>query len=347
MRSLAFHVLAILACLAAYASPAAAHGKQRIVWDDFKHGFTVDSPDARWLHFGAGTFVADDGIPWTSCHGGLWVSASGYNPLTHAPAFVKTMSWADGPLSAFDHVKWLAIMNHEASSGLVGFDAVPGRELSCTAVMSGQIFGAHRHPFGNAVTDPGADPRLGAVAMSAFDPETFVIFNFLLTNTRIFAFYERAPFARDVYGDYASFLYAIPVAARWPWQEHELSIAYDKAGGKVRWIVDGEEVFRVQTIGARIAPEHMLLDRGGEDVIISPDQLDCGMGTFTFLDGYGPTDRGLVQIDADAASYVHPLDGEPYPMSFVDPTDAPESRLFGQGALMHVERYVVESRKLP
>lgn len=343
MKSLVFRVLGALAILMIGRGTAAAHGGYRVVWDDFKHGFSADAPGARWLHFSAGPFVADDGIEWTSHHG-LWVSSSGWNPITHAPAFVKTMSSADGPLSAFDHVKWLAIMNHEASSGFVGFDAVPGRELRCKAVMSGQVFGAHRHPFAEAVSDPGADPRLGVVAMSAFDPETFVIFNFLLTNERIYAFYERAPFARDVYGDYAAFLYAIPVASRCAYQKHELAIAYDKAGGTVRWILDHEEVFRVDAIGARIDREYMLLDRGGEDAIVSPDQLDCGMGTFTFIDGYGPTDRGLAQIDADAGAYFHPIDGEPALMSFVDPIGSPGSRLFGQGALMEVERYIVESR---
>ena len=32
----------------------------------------------------------------------------------------------------------------------------------------------------------------------------------------------------------------------------------------------------------------MLLDHGGDNTHFSPNQLDCGMGTFTLLDGHAP-----------------------------------------------------------
>jgi hypothetical protein len=328
------------------AAPAGARSAYHVVWDDFKHGWSANAPDARWFNFSVGPFVADDGVVTTSSHG-LSVVASGVDPITHEPAFVKTMGQDTGSLSAFDHVKWLVVMNHRSSKDFLGFDAELGHELSCEAQISGQIFGTDAHPFGPAVADAGADPRLGAVATSAFDPETFMIFNFLLTNERIYAFYEHPPFARDVYGDYAAFTYAVPVLERLPYDRHDLKIAYDKARGRVRWIVDDVEVFRVDAIGERIDRQHMLLDRGGDDMIFSPDQLDCAMGTFTFLDGHGPTDRGLVQIDADAGTYFHPGLGEPFGMTFVDEQSALASRLFGQGAAMQVARYVVSSLPAP
>src|SRR5262249_15246750 len=62
-----------------------------LLWDDFHHGFTVDTPTARWFHFSAGPFVADDGIPSTSAHG-LSVVSSGTNPQTGQPAFTKTVA---------------------------------------------------------------------------------------------------------------------------------------------------------------------------------------------------------------------------------------------------------------
>src|SRR5262249_8017572 len=55
-------VFALVVSMAA-SSPAAAEkgGDHRVVWDDFKDGFSVDAPDARWLHFAVGSaFVADD-----------------------------------------------------------------------------------------------------------------------------------------------------------------------------------------------------------------------------------------------------------------------------------------------
>jgi hypothetical protein len=184
------------------------------------------------------------------------------------------------------------------------------------------------------------------VATSAFDPETFLIFNWLITNEMLYAWYERPTFARGAYGDYAAFSYAVPVLARWPSDEHDLAIAYDKAGGKVRWVVDGVEVFRVEALGTRIDRRFMLLDHGGVDVIASPDQLDCAMGTFDFLDGFGPTDRGMVRIDPDPGTYFDPLLGEPLPVTFIDDESLPGDRLFGQGATMAVRHFVVSSRPI-
>lgn len=352
MKSFAFAIPGLLAIFAA-AAPAEAKNAYHVVWDDFRHGFSANAPDARWFNFTVGAdaagnplFVADDGIVSTSSHG-LSVIASGVDPVTHAPAFTKSMSQDTGFLSAFDHVKWLVVMNHFSSKGFLGFDAQPGHELTCEARISGQIFGTHEHPFGReAVTDPDADPRLGAVATSAFDPETFMIFNFLVTNTRIYAFYEHPSFARDVYGDYAAFSYAIPVVERCPYDRHDLKIAYDKSRGTVRWLVDQVEVYRVEALGKRIDRQWMLLDRGGEDMSFSPDQLDCAMGTFDFLDGYGPTDHGLVQIDPDPTTYFNPRSGAPG-VDFLDPRSAPSSRLFGEGAAMQVDHYVVSSLPAP
>jgi hypothetical protein len=335
-------VLALL-CVAA---PAAARrdAGHRLAWDDFHEGWLADdAPGARWFTFSFGDFVADDGIPTTSCRG-LEVVPKGTNPLTGEPAFTSTMGHETGALGTFDRVKWLAVMNHFSSAGFLGFDAEAGKELVCEARMSGQVFGAEGHPFGAAVTDPAADPRLGTVVASAFDPETYLIFNFLLTNEVLYAFYERAPFLRTPTDDYAAFLYAVPVLPRDPADVHDLQIAYDRARGRVRWLVDGVEVFRVNTLGARIDRRFMLVDRGGANEIVAPRQLDCALGTFTFLDGYGPLDEGLVQLDAPGEPYFHPLSGEPRTLDFLDPSSAPESRLFGQGATLKVHRVVVTSR---
>jgi hypothetical protein len=342
MKSFAFSLLASLSILAAAPPAAAGQGSYHVVWDDFKAGFSANAPGAKWLNFTVGPFVADDGLITTSPHG-LFVESSGVNALTGAPAFVKTMGQDTGALSAFEHVKWLVIMNHVSTKGFAGFDAVPGQELTCEARISGRVYGTEHHPFGKAVVDPDADPRLGCVATSAFDPETFLIFNWLVTNEVLYAWYERPTFARGTFGDYAAFSYAVPVLPLEPFEEHDLAIAYDKAGGKVRWLVDGVELFRVDALGTRIDRRFMLLDRGGSDVIASPDQLDCAMGTFDFLDGFGPTDRGLVQVDPDPGTYFNPRLGEPFPVTFIDDESLLSHRLWGQGAAMAVRRFVISS----
>ncbi len=344
MKSIALACAAALISLAA-AAPAAAQGSKgyRVMWDDFQDGWSADTPDARWLTFSQGSYVASDGVPSTSFLG-LDVRSSGVNAKTGEPAFSLTLGQDAGALSAFDHAKWLVIMNHFSSAGYVGFDAVPGQELSCEADVSGQVFGGRGQPFGGAVSDPDGDPRLGAVATSAFDPETFVICNFLVTNQMIYAFYERPVFLRSTLGNYASFSFAVPVLARTPLDHHRLQIAYDRAAGVARFRVDGVEVFHVGAIGSRIDRRYMLIDHGGDDVVVSPAQLDCGMAMFDFLDGYGPSSRGLVQIDPTNASYFDPRLGAPRRMTFVDPGSDLDSRLFGQGAAMQVRDFVVASQ---
>jgi hypothetical protein len=338
MKSIALPLVVSLFILGV-APPAAAHNPgYHVVWDDFS---SLWSADTRWLVFSPDpSYSADDAIVTTS-PGGLSARSRGTNPITGEPAFMNTV--AQGPFSAFDHAKWLVIMNHFSSRNLVGFDAVPGHELSCEATVSGRVYGAAGHPFQSAAPFPDADPRLGAVATSAFDPETFVIFNFLLTNEVIYAFYERPAFARPLGDEFAAFAFAVPVLPRFPSQTHHLRIAYDRAHGRVRWLVDGWEVFRLDTIGSRIDRRFMLIDRGGADEIVNPAQIDCGMAMFDFLDGYGPTGRGLVQIDADDDTYFNPRRGAPHSLGFVDPLSDVESRLFGQGASMNVRRFIVSS----
>ena len=80
----------------------------------------------------------------------------------------------------------------------------------------------------------------------------------------------------------------------------------------------------------------MLLDHGGTEESFSPNQLDCGMGMFTLLDGHGPQNEGLVQLSSTPGFYFNPALGEPTPETFVDTASAESSRLFGQGAALEV-----------
>ena len=322
------------------------------VWDDFRGGFSVGTPDARWFYFASGPFVGDDGIASTSRAGGLTVRARGTNPTTGEPAFTRTLGQegaADNPSAlpgGLDHVKWLAYMNHLASSGVPGFDAVAGRELAFQAGLSGESFGTAGHPFGAAVRDPGDDVRLAAAAMTAIDFDTFMVFDLFLTNRRIYAVYERLPFARSRYGDYAAFTYMVPVATRTPNEWHALKIAYQKAAGTVRWFVDQREVFRVTRIGRRIDRRYLTIDHGGVEADVSPNQLDGGLGLFTLLDGYRPSNRALVRLSTADGFYGNVGTGHvaaPGTGYFRDEKSAPGSRLFGQGAVLRAQACAVSS----
>lgn len=346
---------AVLCALIFISSAIAQEHRQsgfRIVWDNFHDGFTIGTPDAKWFYFAFeqnGTIdIADDGRTTTSPHG-LNVVSRGTNPMTGNPAFTRTMPQeSDNPFGLpgqLDHYKWLVYMNHRSMRGAPGFDAVAGQELSFEAWISGHTFGTDGHPFGSAIADPEDDLRLAATAMSVVDFETLLEFNFFLTNERIYAVYARSPLARDRLGNYAAFTFTIPVAEREPEDWHRLQIAYDRAAGRVRWMINNHEVFSVDRIGRRIDRRFMTLDHGGEEADVTLNQLDGGMGMLTLLDGNLPSRLGLARLSNQPFFYFDPGAGAPRPQTFVDNNSFSGSRLFGQGAELRLRRYIVSSRR--
>lgn len=314
-----------------------------VLWDDFQNGFTVNTEEAKWFYFAAGPYVGNDGIVTTSTEG-LRVVSSGINPTTGQPAFVRTLGQEEvngGLAGGLDHVKWLAYMNHLSSGGYPGFDAPSTGELVCETWISGRSYGVGEHPFGDAVVNPNDDLRLGSIAMNTIDFDTFMVFDFFLTNRGIYAFYERLPFGRGTHGDYAAFSFQIPVGSRRPDDSHHLKIAYDKSAGTVRWLVNNKEVYRVSNIGYRIDRKFMTIDHGGREVAVSPNQLNCGMGMFTLLDGHKPSDRALVKLSTTPDFYFDPKQGEPIAQTFVDNASLDGNRLFGQGAELRITKYQV------
>jgi hypothetical protein len=325
----------------ANAKPA---GGTKILYDDFKSGFDVGAPASKWFYFSAGPYVGDGGIVTTDKHG-LHVASDAVNFLTGEPAFSNTLGQEHengGIPGGVDHVKWLAYQNHLSSHGFPGWDLIPGQEFACEAWIDGRTFGTQYQPFGSAVSNPNDDLRLSAFAANSIDFESFMVFDFFVTNETIYAFYERLPFGRGPQlGNYAAFSFQVPVASNHPWERHHLKTAIDKAKGKVRWIVDGEEVFSVDTIGLRIDRSYMTLDHGGTEGIVSPNQLDCGMGLFTLMDAYRPSDIGLVKLSDSPGFYFDPSVGQPTPSPFLDSASLESNRIFGQGAAMDMKKSVV------
>jgi Family of unknown function (DUF6081) len=318
--------------------------------DDFSNGFSTQGSDAKWFYFSAGPYVGNDGIESTSSKG-LRVVSPGTNPRTGQPAFTKTLGQEDdsagnpfGLPGGVDHVKWLVYANHQApTSGVPGYEATAGQVLSGNARISGRTFGTQGQPFGRAVKAPNDDLRLASTAFNSIDFESWMVFDFFITNERIYAFYERLPFGRTPEHNYAAFSYQIPLQERKPGDVHNLRISYDRSAGIVRWLVNGKEKFRVDNIGHRIDRKFMTIDHGGVEETVAPRQLDFGMGMFTILDGDLPSGKALVRLSNVQNLYFDPLQGEPTPQTFVDDESQESSRLFGQGAQLQVQRVSVES----
>jgi len=331
---------------AASAGPP-AHDVHRLFREDFHQGFTTEGPDARWFYRSFGPYVGDDGIVTVSS-GGLQVVSSGTNPVDGKPAFVRTLAQEDdngsGLPGTLDHVKWLAFTNHQASTGFHGFDVAPGQVLICESWMSGRTYGAAGNPFGDAVTNPDDDVRLAAVGMPLIDEETSMIFCFFLSNERVYVVYERLLYSRQKLGNYAAFVYQIPVADRSADDWHNFKISYDRSAGVVRWLLDDTEVYRVDRLGYRLGSrEHLVADHGGEETPVELRQLNCGMGMYSALDYGRPDQLALIRVSSTEDYYFSTATGEPDPQTFLDNESLESNRLFGQGAEIQVGHYEVSS----
>lgn len=316
---------------------ASAQSASVLFFDDFKAGFTP----ANWTVYGG------NAVPTTSSSG-LKVVAGGTNPATGDPEFTDTVGPGGGDgTGVADHGKWLALVNHTASSGYPGFDAVAGQAVGCQAALSGQTYGTAAQPFGSALVDPSGDPRLASVALVAGDLETGLLFDVFVTNDRIWARYESV---LSVTGgtNPASFGYMVPVATRKPGERDQIGVTFDKSAGVVSYAVNGSVVLRVGNLGSRPADRsHLTVDHGGVDRIVSPRQFACGLGMFTLLDDridcLGPSGSGLVRLATGTDFYYDPVLGPPTLADFLDNQSLPGDRLWGQGAALETPAFAVVS----
>lgn len=313
-----------------------------LFFDDFSTTFDVGTTDEKWLYFNVPGFIADDGIA-TITNGALNVRSSGTN-MNNEPVFTKTVpqDTMPGQLSgAFDHVKFLVYSNYDAPNGFPGYRAIEGKELLCETVIRGQTFNTSLHPFGVAAAQN--DPRLASFTFNTVDLETFMVFDFFLTNDKIYVIYERLPAGRGpVLGNYAAFTYMIEVGTRVPGTYHRLGISYDRLTGTVRWLINNKEVFKVTEIGKLMGTDNLTIDHGGDEPTypLILNQLNCGMGQFTLLDGFLPTQTALVRLSGQPAFYLHPI--TKMGLTFFDEMSLPGSRLFGQGASMDLKSFSVK-----
>jgi hypothetical protein len=292
---------------------------QILMEDDFRQG--IDLTNSWAITRFPPRFSADDGIVSTSDRG-LYVKAAGTNSETGEPAFSETAAGED------DHLKWMIDTQHLSSSSVPGFDAVPGHELQISMLARGRTFGTAAHPFGSAVTNPDADLRLASFAMNTIDFETGMVFDIWMTNNAIYPYYERLNLTGTAtYGVFSS---VFPPVSRRPGEQAKVAVAYDRAAGTVRWLVNDAEAALVSKIGFPAPDATTIIDHGGTPEVIAPRQLNCGMAMFTLLDGgLPPAGTGLVSL---APPYA-------FPTEFIGGPN-----LFGQGAELQVERFEVQSR---
>ena len=329
------------------------------LYSHFRSGFSATQATDKWGYFTFGpAFTGNDGVESTRNDGieswddkGLRVISKGTNSSTGNPAFTSTVVSESDPRSVglpggVDHVKWLVYANHLSSRGYPGFAPNAQGKVGCEAWIGGRKYGRRGHTVWRAGGSASVDLRFVAFGMNTINVETFIVFDFFMTNEGIYAFYERLQFARgSALGNYAAFSYAKLVAPNHPGELHKLSIVYDKPTNTVRWSVDNQVVQTVSRLGLLIDRSNMIIDHGGTPTEVSLNQLNCGMGTFTLLDaGRVGGGTALAKISTAPDFYYQPAVGAPSPQTFVDNSSADGSRLFGQGAELLVEKYKVIAR---
>lgn len=287
---------------------------------------------------------------------GNYSSNDGRLSIDNGKLVVNSNPFTSTQTNVLDHPKYLIYTNQQFAIPETG-------ELSFSAVIGGACFGVEAQPFGAQVADPESDMRLATLAFNVIDFPNSFIFDFLITNRKIYALYERLDFSRGTLGNYAAYTFSIPVADNMPGQSHRYSINFNADEKSVRWLVDGREVYKVYGAGSLLSRQFMSLDLGGQQEIDFPKTLQVGFGTFSLLDAYPPcnvqvptanggficqfpvNEEGLVQL-APTGAQKNPRNGIQNATYFENGTD-PRYRLWGQGCILSVDEVTVGYCKQP
>lgn len=247
--------------------------EQFLLDEDFSAGLVGAGPAPTWVLRPTPARPEGDGIV-TASDAGLVVVPTATNPNTGLPAFATDQEQAGRP----GHLRWAVFANRQADSGVLGFKLPAHGALSTRMTLSAELYGTAGHPYGGQVPDPDSSLRCGMAAMICIDMETGLVFDFALTNRRVWALYERLPRPGGAHG---TFSYAVPVAERRPGTVHQLAISIDAAAGQARWSLDGAAVFSVADVGRRLASnEYLAQQTEGPDERLTPRQVAVGFGLF-------------------------------------------------------------------
>ena len=272
------------------------------------------------------------------------------------------------PTGGLDHVKYLTYRN--------GAFTLPGSDVEFVAEAQfacQQTIGTIPASIQPGITNPKAHLRLCCGALNTIDYATWMVYDCMMTDEEIYAFYERLPFGKPSFGgsmdDYHAFSHCIPIAKRNrdnPADDFAtIQICVNKDKDYVRWLVNGQEKYRVSRLGMPISRDYRILDHGGDATLANQSLINVGFGTFTLLDMANPVKdpsltramvlsgddtpiQGLVQLGL-SDQYINPVtvavsDGSSLPQTFLSVNES--DRLFGNGALLRM-KYLKAFTQIP
>ena len=278
-----------------------------------------------------------------------------------------------------EHVKWLRYYKNPIQIKSKGETIYKGviagkqhflEDSSGNLVIPGDFSGRYRNAR--------EDIRLCSAALNVLDQDNWNVYDWFISDEKIFPFYERLPFGWPGNGTanpdklYGAFSSAGPPIQRTDDPENDfmhIAIGINPEENYVRWYVNGSVVFQIDRPGIHPSDEFRLLEHGGPPLLSIPNQIFIGFGTFSLLDMTLPNNysRELVDapfVDNQAASalvqleveemYVEPLPGlEGEPRDLINPAvafsvvlgqypdDNLQVKLFGQGSTLRVTRVEV------
>lgn len=143
-----------------------------------------------------------------------------------------------------DHFKLFLVANQPFTVPVYG-------EVSYSATINMAAMSLENQPFGSQGQDAQSDFRLATAAMNVFDYTIGLAFEVFVTNTKIYAIYERLGFARYTFSPYYVFTFAIPVANVSANSINHLLINLNGAEKSARWIVNGVKVYTAGSLISR------------------------------------------------------------------------------------------------
>ena len=226
---------------------------------------------------------------------------------------IRSTPFTNTSPSGLDRVKFLVYQKEPYNAPKLGSEIVyegiisaqqTGLEnFSRVSPVLGATAGAPLYGVNNVFEDL----RLSSAGINVLDEVNQLVFNFGLTNEDIYAVYERLPLGRKEWvgpaaTNYDSYGQVIPVGKRNiadPLNDFvKLAIAYNYKENYVRWLVNDQEVFRLERLGFPLERETRVYQMGttgsfpDPDSLLRPTQLKYGFGTFSNMGFYNPQNPG-------------------------------------------------------